>query len=316
MITYPAARHWVTSEPGADGLVLEPYSPSQPVAGELLIEVHAAALNFSDILMIDDRYQVKPPRPFTPGQEVAGVVVAAGPGTNQKIGARIAGKVDWGGFSTHAIVRDDMATPVPAQMPLADAAALPVTYTTAYVALTESTALKASETVLVHAAAGGIGLAAVQIAVALGATVIGTAGSEEKRAIVREHGAAHCLDYGTDDWAERCRDLTQGRGVDVVVDPVGGDTTIQSLGVMAYCGRLLIVGFASGAVANIPAHRLLLQRLSAIGVYWNQDLDGQMLARVAKRMRADITAGTIRPVVDIRDGLEQLRQALDDLANR
>lgn len=307
---------WVSARPGHAALALVPFELAPPGAGQLLVEVKAAALNFSDILMIDDKYQVKPPRPFTPGQEVAGIVIAAGPGTRFKVGDRIASKIEWGGFATHAIVRDDMAIAVADGRPLVESAALPVTYTTSYVALTESTSVRAGETVLVHAAAGGIGLAAVQIAVALGATVIGTAGSAEKRALVMRHGAAHCLDYSSPDWMDECMVLTGGRGVDAVVDPVGGDVTLQSLRVLALGGRLLIVGFASGTIPKIPAHRLLLQRISAVGVYWNHDTDGKMLARVKQRMSADLAAGSIRPLVDLRDGLQALPKALEDLAAR
>lgn len=307
---------WSSTENGMDGLVLEAFTPQEPGPGELSVEVGAAALNFSDLLMIDGTYQVKPPRPFTPGQEVAGVVRAAGPGARFKPGDRVAGKVEWGGFASHAIMRDAMAIAIPGDVGLADSAALPVVYTTAYVALTECTAVSADETVLVHAAAGGVGLAAVQIAAARGAHVIAAAGSETKRALALEHGASAAIDPGDPEWFRHCKAMTDGRGIDVVVDPVGGDVTLGSLRVLANGGRLLIVGFASGSIPQIPANRLLLKRASAIGVYWNHDTDGEMLARVTARMMDDLSAGRIRPVVDRRSGLEALPQALGDLAAR
>ncbi len=315
-MTVGAARCWVSPVPGADHLVLQLFEPPAPGPGELLVDVRAAALNFSDTLMIDDKYQVRPPRPFTPGQEIAGFVTAAGSAARHQPGDRVAGKVIWGGFATQAVMRDDMAIAVPQDLSFEESAALPVVYTTAYVALTEDTEVGRDDTVLVHAAAGGIGLAAVQVAVARGAIVIATAGSARKRAIAEGHGAAHSLDYKSPSWVKDCLALTGGRGVDIVVDPVGGEITTASLNVMATGARLLIVGFASGAVAAIPAHKLLLKRLSAIGVYWNHDTDGAMLERVTQRMIADAQAGLIRPVVDIRDGLEALPRALADLASR
>ncbi|EKF19582.1 NADPH:quinone oxidoreductase family protein [Nitratireductor pacificus] len=310
------ARKWVSGQQGLGNLAIEGFAPPEPGPGELCVAVAAAALNFSDLLMIDDKYQVKPPRPFTPGQEVAGIVRAAGAGTRHKPGDRVTGKVDWGGFATHAIMRDTMAIPMPSNVSFAEGAALPVVYTTAYVALTESTDTRAGETVLVHAAAGGVGLAAVQIAAARGARVIAAAGSEAKRALAVANGAFGAIDPGEPGWSKTCKVLTEGRSVDVVVDPVGGDATLESLRALAEGGRLLIVGFASGTIPQIPANRLLLKRASAIGVYWNHETDAEMLARVTQRMSDDLASGAIRPVIDRREGLESLPQALADLGAR
>lgn len=307
---------WISGEPGLANLRLGDIAPPAPGKGQILVGVRAAALNFSDLLMIDDKYQVRPPRPFTPGQEIAGVVAAAGEGTRFRIGDRVAGKVDWGGFATHAILRDDMAIPLAAATSFAEGAALPVVYTTAYVALSECTKLAEGETVLVHAAAGGVGLAAVQIASARGARVIAAAGSGEKRDLAIANGASASIDPAESNWSAGIKELTGGRGVDVVVDPVGGDVTAESLRAIAMDGRLLIVGFAGGEIPKIPANRLLLKRAAAIGVYWNHDADGEMLARVTKAMAADLASGAIRPVVDRRKGLEALPQALADLGAR
>ena len=309
-------RKWMSREPGLADLALETGEIPAPGKGELAIEVRAAALNFSDLLMIDDKYQVRPPRPFTPGQEIAGIVVAAGEGARHSVGDRVAGKVDWGGFATHAVMRDDMAIPVAAGSSFAEAAALPVAYTTAYVALSECTVLCAGETVLVHAAAGGVGLAAVQIAAARGARVVASAGSADKRQIAIDNGAVAAIDPSEPNWSAKIKELTGGKGANVIVDPVGGDVTKESLRAIAMDGRLLIVGFAGGEIPMIPANRLLLKRAAAIGVYWNHDTDAGMLARVTKTMAADLASGAIRPVVDCRAGLEALPQALADLGQR
>ena len=171
---------------GIDGLQQVELLKPKPGAGELLVKVEAAALNFSDILMLSGTYQIKPPRPFTPGQEIAGTVVEAGDGASFDVGKRIASKVIWGGFAEYAIVRNDMAIAVPEAIPFAAAVALPIVYTTAMVALTQTAHLQSGDSVLIHAAAGGVGLAAVQIARHLGAKVIATVGSEEKCRIAKE----------------------------------------------------------------------------------------------------------------------------------
>jgi NADPH:quinone reductase len=316
MTTTPTPERWISSEPGLTNLALVPAEPPEPGTGELVVDVKAAALNFSDLLMIDDSYQVRPTRPFTPGQEIAGVVIAAPPGGRCSVGDRVAGKVDWGGFSSHVLLRDDMALRLPSNCSFAEGASLPVVYTTAYVGLTESTCVVRGEHVLVLAAAGGVGLAAIQIASARGATVIACAGDDAKCAIAAQNGAHHTLNYRQEGWSKRCKELTGGRGVDVVVDPVGGEATGESLRALGMNGRLLIVGFASGDIPKIPANRLLLKRISAIGVYWNHDSDGEMLARVNQRMMTDLANGAIQPQVDIREGLAALPQALSDLQAR
>lgn len=316
MDTTRTPKRWLSNEPGLDNLALIPEERPEPGSGELVVEVKAAALNFSDLLMIEDRYQIRPPRPFTPGQEIAGVVVASSPDCQFSPGDRVAGKVDWGGFSSHAILREDMALRLPENRSFAQGAALPVVYTTAYVALTESTWVDRDDTVLVLAAAGGVGLAAVQIASARGATVIACAGDDAKCALAAQNGAHHTLNYREPGWSKRCKELTDGRGVDVVVDTVGGQATGESLRAMGMNGRLLIVGFASGDIPQLPANRLLLKRISAIGVYWNHSSDREMLERVNQRMMTDLANGTIRPQVDVREGLAALPQALNDLQDR
>lgn len=314
-------RAWQSGDaPGRDAIALTDCAVPSPGAGEALVRVSYAALNFADLLMIDDAYQVRPPRPFVPGQEVAGVVVETGDGCALQDGDRVASKVVWGGFAEYAIVRGDMAIPVPGDVDLQTAVALPVAYPTAVVAFCESTTVRDGECVLIHAATGGVGLAAVQVAKALGARVLATAGSAEKCALARSHGAEQAFDYRNDDWVagvrEAAGDPKQGGGVDVIYDPVGGDITTESLRCLAWEGRLLIVGFSSGDIPQIPANRLLLKRASAIGVYWSHDRDVEMMPRITERIVGWAREGKIRPVVDADYALEDLPRALDDLAAR
>lgn len=309
-------RAWISTGPGLAGLRLDTLPVPVPGPGEAVVAVEAAALNFSDLLMIDDRYQVRPPRPFVPGQEVAGTVLTVGPDCRLETGQRIAAKVTWGGFAEQAIVRGDMALTLPDGLDSAAASCLPVVYTTAHVALTESTRVQSGETVLVLAAAGGVGLAAVEIAAGLGARVIAAAGSEDKGALARAHGAAAAVDYRQPGWVDAVRKLTGGHGADVIVDPVGGTATAEALRLLAWEGRLLIVGFTSGEIPQIPANRLLLKRASAIGVYWDHDRDAAMLARVEADLGRMLAAGHIRPHVGARFAFEDLPAALTALAER
>lgn len=309
-------RAWLSTSPGADNLALTEAEIGTPAAHQMLVRVETAALNFSDLLMIDDRYQIKPPRPFVPGQEIAGTVLEAGAQSGFNAGDRIASKVDWGGFAAHALVRGDMAIKVPANLTSAEASALPVVYTTSMVALTESTTVKAGETVLVLAASGGVGLAAVEIARHLGARVIAAAGGEDKCALARAHGAHEAVDYRTAGWHEAVKTMTGGKGVDVILDPVGGAASKDAMRVLGWQGRLLIVGFASGEIPQIPANRLLLKRASAIGVYWNHDHDGDMLARVSAKLTTMARDGAIRPHIGGSFAFNDLPKALDALGQR
>lgn len=309
-------RAWQSAEPGLGTLALGQVPCPQPDVGSAVIRVEAAALNFADLLMIDGRYQINPPRPFTPGQEVAGTVVAAGKDSGLRAGQRVCGKVLWGGFAEFAAVRGDMAIAIPDGVTAETAVALPIAYTTAVVALTESTQTAAGETVLVLAAAGGVGLASVEIAHALGARVIAAAGDAEKGALARAHGADDVVDYRSEGWSGTVKALTDGRGVDIIVDPVGGAATKEALRALAWQGRLLVVGFASGDIPQIPANRLLLNRASAIGVYWNHDRDAEMIARVTRALTAMLSSGAIRPHIGGTYPFTQLPQALTALAER
>jgi NADPH2:quinone reductase len=287
-----------------------------PSPGKSVVRVGAAALNFSDLLMVRGKYQVRPPLPFTPGQEIAGTVIATAPGSRLKVCQRIASKVVWGGFAEQALVEDAMAIAVPDAMPLAAAAALPVVYPTAHIGLLAHGRLAPGETVLVHAAAGGVGLAAVEIAAAKGARVIATVGGPTKAAVPREHGAVEVLDYAREDWTERVKELTGGQGADVIFDSVGGAVTEHSLRCIAWGGRLLVVGFSSGTIPAIPANRLLLRNAAAIGVYWSHARDAALIEAALADIFALHAAGHIRPRVDARFALADLPAALAALQSR
>lgn len=307
---------WQSAEPGLDHLARVKMARPTPAPEEIVVRVETSALNFSDLLMIDDRYQVRPPRPFIPGQEVAGTVALAGERSGFRVGDRVASKVNWGGFAEYVAVRGDMAISVPNDASAAAACALPVVYTTAMVALTESTTVSADETVLVLAAAGGVGLAAVEIARHLGARVIAVAGGQEKCALAKTFGANEAVDYHKDKWGEEVKQLTGGSGIDVIVDPVGGSAAKEAMRLIAWQGRYLIVGFTSGEIPAIPANRLLLKRAAAIGVYWNHDRDAVMIRRVSERLSDWLKSGTIRPHIGSTFPFDQLPTALRALNDR
>jgi len=310
-------RHWRAGDDvGVAGLSVTEGARPEPTATEMVVEVHAAALNFSDLLMIDGTYQIKPPRPFTPGQEVAGMVVSTPEGSHWAPGDRIAAKVLWGGFGEFARVRTDMAIRIPDGVDLARAAALPVVYTTAMVALSECASVSADDRVLVHAAAGGVGLAAVEIAKARGAQVIATAGSEAKLALAKAHGADAGINYRSEDWVAAVKALTEDHGADLILDPVGGEIGERSLRCIARDGTLLIVGFASGDIPKLAGHQLLLKRAAAKGVYWDHDFDGPMIKRATDELIRMLVGGEIDPVVDDGYGFDDLPRALADLGTR
>ncbi|MDE0347592.1 MAG: NADPH:quinone oxidoreductase family protein [Boseongicola sp.] len=309
-------RAWVSAEPGLGNLEVRDLAKPVPEDGLLLVRVTHAALNYSDLLMLVDQYQVRPPRPFALGQEIVGIVEEAPRGSGFERGDRIASKVLWGGFADFALTRADMAIRVPDSFSLASAAALPVSYSTALVAIDYCGKLSSGEYALIHAAAGGVGLAAVEIASARGATVIATAGTKDRLAVTAVHGATHCVNYRDTDWVDQVNTLTGGKGADMILDPVGGEIGEASLRCIALDGRYLIVGFASGAMPKLAANRLLLKRASAIGVYWNHDRDRALIADTNREMESLIKAGQINPVIDDRHGFDDLPQALDDLRNR
>lgn len=244
----------------------------EPGPAQALVKVHTAALNFFDNLMIGGKYQVKPPFPFTPGCEVAGVVIAAGPASNFKPGDRVASQPDWGAFAEFCLVENAPTNLVPDDVPLEQAAAIPVVYPTAHVALQQRGQLQEGDFVLVSAAAGGVGLAALQMARAWGGRPIALAGSAEKRQVCLDNGAEIALDYTDGNWIDAVREHTGGRGFDLMVDPVGGETFDRALKVIAFEGRAVIIGFAGGAIQQVASNRLLLKNASAVGAIWGRYL--------------------------------------------
>jgi NADPH:quinone reductase len=285
-------------------------------SGEVVIRIHAASVNFSDLLMAEDRYQVKPPRPFIPGQEIAGVVVSAPKGAGFAPGDRVMSKINWGGFADYVSVPAHMPIAIPADLTFVQAAAMPVAYITAMVGLTECSTVSPGDWVLVHAASGATGLAAVEVAKALGARVIGAASSAKKRAVSLAHGAEIAIDYTDAAWVQQVRDATNGTGARIIFDPVGGDVGEASLRAIARDGTILIVGFASGRIQGLAANRLMLRRAAARGVSWSYDQDGEMLSRCNRRIMGMLEKGQLAPEISVYSGLKALPQAFDDIAER
>jgi NADPH2:quinone reductase len=288
-------------------------------ADRYVIRVEAAGVNFSDTLMLRGRYQRKPDLPFVPGIEVVGTIIAAGAGTPLEPGQRICASVPTGGYAEFASVVAKAARVIPDDVP-PDAALLllGVNYPTAYYALHHRARIQPGETVLVHAAAGGVGSAAVQIALAHACRVIATAGTDDKRAICRQLGADAAIDYTADDWLDQVRAATGGEGADMIYDPVGGSIGAQSLRCLAWQGRLLVIGFAGETIPDPPANRLLLKDASALGVLWGEvkNRHPATAAAVADAVLALYRARKLDPVIGGRFPLAEARAALEQLGGR
>lgn len=291
-----------------------------PGPGQVLVAVHAAACNFPDILVCQGRYQEKPALPFTPGLEIAGEVVAAGPGARAGVGDRVLGTppMGHGGFAELAVLDAASTFPWPEGMTAAQAAGLFITYQTGVCALAHRGRLQAGETLLVHAAAGGVGSAAVQIGRAMGARVIGTAGGPDKCEVVRGLGADEVIDYSSEDLVARVKELTDGRGADVIFDPVGGDVFDLSRRVVAFEGRILVIGFAGGRFADAPTNHVLVKNYEVVGVHWGFYRTMEP-ARIDEwqAVVADLwTRGAIDPLVGAQLPLAEAPEALRRLGSR
>jgi NADPH2:quinone reductase len=299
-------------------MVMEDVAEPSPGLGKVRIRNHAAALNFFDILQIQGKYQIKPPFPFTPGAEVAGVVDAVGAEvTSHRVGDRVMAMTHGGGFAECSIAPASSVFAMPASMSFEEGAAMPIVYHTSYFALVHRTRLLPAEWLLVHAGASGVGMSAIQIGKALGARVIATAGSEAKREFSLKQGADHVLDYGDAAWVDRVKEIT-GRGADVIYDPVGGDVFDLSSKCIAPEGRLLVIGFASGRIPSIAANRVLLKNMSLVGVLWggHVQMHPEYPATVHPPLMEMYAAGKIRPSVGAAYGFDDLPRALQDLADR
>ena len=304
-------------EPGELAVREAPEPALEP--GGLAVDVRAAGCNFFDILMVRGQYQVKPPFPFVPGAELAGVVAAVGAGVNGfRPGDRVLASAGLGAFAERAVVAARAAWHIPDGMSFEEAAAFPIVYPTSHAGLVLRARLQAGETLLVHAAAGGVGLAAVQIGKALGARVIATAGGEEKLRVARRAGADAAFDYGDDGWVDRVREATAGRGADVVYDSVGGDVTDASLRCIAWNGRLLVVGFASGRIPEVKLNRVLLKNIAVVGLHWGAHVvhEPERVAETFAALFRLYAEGKIRPVVYRGYPLAELPAALAALGSR
>jgi NADPH:quinone reductase len=287
--------------------------------GQVLIDVKASSLNFPDALMVQGLYQTKPPLPFAPGSELAGVVKEVGDGVkNFKAGDRVVGFCGNGGFAEDCVAPADRLMPLPAEMPFDIGAAFGLTYSTSLHGLQECAHLKQGETLLVLGAAGGVGIAAVEIGRLMGARVIAAASSDDKLAACKQAGADELINYASQDLRQRLKEIVGDKGVDVVYDPVGGPYSEPALRSTGWNGRFLVVGFAAGEIPKIPLNLALLRERSIIGVYWGDwtrhDPAGH--TRNIRQLVQWITEGKIKPLISERVSLRDAPAAMKRLTNR
>jgi NADPH2:quinone reductase len=311
---------WLCENPiGVEALQWKELPTPVPKAGEVLIAIKAASLNFPDLLTVQDKYQFKPPLPFVPGSEYAGVVEAVGEGvTHLKIGDPVAAIGSSGGFGTHACVAAAGVMPLPKGFAFDDASAFVMTYGTTHHALLDRAQLKAGETLLVLGAAGGVGTAAIQIGKVIGARVIAAASSDEKCDFCKTLGADATINYGSGNIRDELKKLTDGKGPDVVYDPVGGDLAEPVFRSIAWRGRYLVVGFAQGGIPALPLNLALLKGASIVGVFW-----GDFARREPKANAAGLAElarwygeGKIKPVIDQRLPMNELPAAYARMGSR
>ena len=302
-----------------ESLILEDIELPGPGKGQVLIDVKACGVNFPDTLIIEGKYQFKPPLPFAPGGEVAGIVSKTGEEvTHLKPGDRVFSLTGWGGFAEQALGDANKTLLMPPGMDFVTAASVMYTYGTSYHALKQRAALQPGETLLVLGAAGGVGLAAVQLGVLMGAQVIAAASTEEKLAVCREMGAVKTINYTTEDLRERLKILTDGQGVDVCYDPVGDRYTEPALRSMAWRGRYLVVGFAAGEIPKLSANLVLLKGCSLVGVFWGQfaALEPEQSGQNFHELLRFIAEGKLKQHIHATYSLAEAAQALRDLLDR
>ena len=302
-----------------DSLAIEEVESPRPGANEVVVSVKAASLNFPDVLIIQNKYQFKPPLPFSPGSELAGVVKEVGPGVERfKAGDRVMAFTTYGAFAEEVKTEATRLIRLPQKRDFVTGAAFFLTYGTTDHALRDRAALSSGETLLVLGAAGGVGLAAVEVGKALGARVIACASTGEKLAVCRDHGADETINYATEDLRERIRALTGGRGADVVYDPVGGPYSEPAFRSIAWRGRHLVVGFAAGEIPKLPLNLALLKGASVVGVFWG-DFARREPARFAEsvaQLARWYDEGRLKPHVDETLPLTSAREALKRMAER
>jgi len=287
-----------------------------PGPDQVKIAIHACGVNFADTLIIQGKYQLRPEPPFSPGMEVSGEVLECGPGvTDLKVGERVLAVLSYGGYAEEVVVPAVAVVPLPPNMDFITAAGFPVAYGTSHLALIHRAQLRPGENLLVHGAGGGVGLTAVEIGKVLGATVIATAGGEEKLKVAAEHGADYLIDYTKEDIRERVKALG---GADVVYDPVGGDVFDASLRCINWEGRILAIGFASGKVPHPPVNHLLVKNCAVIGLYWGAYLqrNPELMHWSLSQLLEWYAQGKLKPHVSQTFPLENAREALLELLAR
>lgn len=313
-------KAWLCENPiGVEALNWVDLPTPQPGPEEVLIEIKAASLNFPDILIVQNKYQMKPSLPFVPGSEYAGVIQAIGSEVKHlAVGQAVACLSGTGGFGTHTIAPAKLCVPLPPQFPMVDAAAFIMIYATSYHALVDRAELKAGETVLVLGAAGGVGSAAIQIAKAMGARVIAAASTQAKCDLCKSLGADEVINYSQDNLRDQIKLLTQGKGPDVIYDPVGGDFAEPAFRSIAWRGRYLVVGFAAGPIPSLPLNLALLKGASIVGVFWGDfakrepKANAQMMATLLEWYGS----GKIKPHIDSTVHMENLPQAYSRMGSR
>lgn len=291
----------------------------QPAAGEVLIRIHSAGLNFPDSLIIQNKYQIKAPLPFAPGGELAGVVESVGTGVDRyQPGDRVAALTHWGGFAEYVTAKVDRLTTVPDTMDLETASAFTLVYGTSHHALKQRAHLQAGETVLVLGASGGVGLSAVEIAKAMGARVIAGASTAQKLAIAKAHGADELVNYTEQDLKSVVKELTGGKGVDVIYDPVGDKLADPAFRTIGWGGRYLVIGFAGGQIPAVPFNLPLVKGASIVGVFW-----GDFVARepaLHQQNMAELyamhAAGQLKPLISARFPIEKGAEAITSMMER
>ena len=311
---------WLCNNPvGVDALSWTELPTPQPAAGQVLVAIQAASLNFPDLLIVQNKYQIKPPLPFVPGAEYAGVVQAVGEGVKHlTVGDSVACLSGTGGFGTHTLAPAALCLPLPPGFSAVDGAAFIMTYATSHHALMDRAQLQAGETVLVLGAAGGVGTAAIQIAKAAGARVIAAASSDEKCALCTRLGADASINYSRQNLRDELKTLTGGKGPDVVYDPVGGDYTEQAFRAIAWRGRYLVVGFAAGPIPALPLNLPLLKGASIVGVFWGDFAKREPAANAAmmRELAGWYAQGKIKPVIDLTMPMTELKAAYAHMGSR
>jgi NADPH:quinone reductase len=311
---------WLCENPvGADSLQWKELPTPQPKAGEVLIRIAAASLNFPDLLIVQNKYQFKPPLPFVPGSEYAGTIAAVGEGvSNLEVGQNVACLSGTGGFATHTTAPAALCMPLPPGFPLVDAAAFIMIYATSHHALIDRGQLKAGETLLVLGAAGGVGTSAIQIAKVVGARVIAAASTDEKCELCKSIGADSTINYTRENLRDAIKAATQGKGPDVIYDPVGGDFAEPAFRSIAWRGRYLVVGFAAGPIPSLPLNLPLLKGASLVGVFWGafSRNEPQANAAMMKELARWYGEGKIKPVIDRTMPMAELKQAYSHMGSR